>query len=82
MGIANSVLQEIIKEVAEETGLSERMVDKMNKSQFKFARELMAEGDKINPESFKNIYWQHLGKLVLRPSRIKQMEENAGDKDS
>ena len=79
----DSVIRGIIKEIAEETGLPEDLIDKVNKSQFKFARGVMAKGDKVNVESFSNIFWQHLGKMAIRPSRVKQMNaKNAGDKDT
>jgi hypothetical protein len=84
MGTNNRVLRNIIREISEETGLDENLIEKMNNSQFKYVRDVMAKGDKENPETYKTVYLQYIGRFVVKPHMVKRLEENrdGGTEDS
>jgi len=45
-------------------------VEKVVNSQFKFVKDVMANGEKNRPDTFKTIQLTHLGKFAVRKSKI------------
>jgi nucleoid DNA-binding protein len=60
----------IYEEVARELNLPMDLVEKVLDSQFKFVKEVMAQGEKNKPETFKTIQLTHLGKFAVRKRKI------------
>ena len=64
-------VRKIIREIAEETGLSFNQVrDIALASQFKFVVENMAKGVKGEPDTFKNIILRFFGTFKSSPGKI------------
>jgi len=68
-------VKNIIKAVAEEQGLPERVVEAIYLSQFRKARITIQEGEYGNPASFNTIRFINLGTLTTTEGRIKKMQE-------
>ena len=56
--------------VAKELNLPMDLVEKVLDSQFKFVKEVMAQGEKNKPETFKTIQLTHLGKFAVRKRKM------------
>lgn len=67
----------IVKKVAEETKLPEKVVKAIVESQFQCAREATKKGEAGIPATFLNIRFRHLGLLVARPGRILKITDYA-----
>jgi len=70
-------VEQIIKEVAEETNLPAEVVKAIVESQFQCAREATKKGEAGNPATFLNIRFRHLGLLLARKGQILKMDKNA-----
>jgi hypothetical protein len=66
-------VMEIIKVVAEKTGIPAPVIHKAWKNQFKVVKDTMQDATKGMPESFKTIYLARLGKFVPRPTMVSQV---------
>ncbi len=62
--------REIYEEVAKDLNLPMYLVEKVINSQFRFVKEIMAQGQKNMPESFKTMQLTHLGKFAIRKRKI------------
>ena len=51
------------------------VVEDIIDSQFLTATKAMKEGVKGEPETFKNIIFLHLGKLIAKPNRVKWLKQ-------
>ena len=69
------VLNEIMIEVAEETGLTVYEVELMFESQFKFAKTVMCE------KEGESIMFRVLGKFLVNGKRLKYLKEMNVERD-
>ncbi len=76
----NPILRKVYKDIGNRYGLTVDEVEKIVRHQFSFVREVMAKGEKNNPDTFKTIQLTHLGKFALREHRLKEFEKKANGK--
>jgi nucleoid DNA-binding protein len=76
----NPALRKIYKEIADRHGLTILEVEKIVKHQFGFVRDVMAQGKKNDPATFKTIQLTHLGKFAVREYKLKEYQKKANDK--
>ena len=67
------VLQ-IYKNLSAKYNLPMEVINDIIDSQFKTAQEAIKEGIKGEPDTFKNIMFIHLGKLIAKPNRVKWLK--------
>lgn len=76
----NPALKKLYKDIANRYGLSILEVEKIVKHQFGFVREVMAQGEKNNPDTFKTVQLTHLGKFAVREYKLKEFQQKADGK--
>lgn len=68
-------MKQIYKALSEKYNLPLDVLIEITNSQFKAAAEAIKSAEKGKVETFKNIQFPYLGKLVAKPGRIKHLEE-------
>jgi nucleoid DNA-binding protein len=76
----NPILKKVYKDIANKHGLTIEEVEQVVKHQFGFVREVMAKGEKNNPDTFKTIQLTHLGKFAVREYKLKEFQKKANGK--
>ena len=61
--------ENIEREIADELGLPLDVVKEIVKSQFSFVADIIKNCDRTDPETFKNINIQYLGKFAVKETR-------------
>lgn len=74
-------LQEILREIAKEEGLTYDQVKEIMESEFLCTKAAMKEGVHDEPDTFKNINIIKLGKIYFKPKMIEHMKNNKKKKD-
>jgi len=69
------LLNKLIREISLSTGIPKDVVKMIIDSQFLFIREVMALGEKNNPDTFKSVNVTHLGKFATRDYMLKKYKE-------
>lgn len=67
---ASPILKKVYQEIANELDIPLSLVEKVVNSQFKFVKDVMANGEKNRPDTFKTIQLTHLGKFAVRKSKV------------
>jgi nucleoid DNA-binding protein len=75
-------LKRIYKQISQNTGLSMEMVEEIVRSQFQFVKDIMASGEKNDPESFKTINVTHLGKFAIREFKVMEYYKKSLEDDN
>ena len=70
-------LKKVYKVIADKYGVTIDVVEKAVKHQFKFVTEVMAQGKKNAPDTFKTIQLTHLCKFAPRKYKLKEFKEKA-----
>ena len=73
----NPRLKKIYKDISARYDIPVDKVEEVVKHQFKFVSDVMAEGDKNKPETFKTVQLTHIGKFALRDYKLKEYKEKA-----
>lgn len=68
-------LKEEIKRIAEEENVSERDVEKVEDSMWKFVKDRI-NATNTDTEEHSNIYLRFLGTIFVAPGRIRKIKEN------
>jgi len=76
----NPRLKKIYKDISAKYDIPVSKVEEIVKHQFKFVSDVMAEGDKNKPETFKTIQLTHIGKFALREYKLKEYKQKASGK--
>jgi nucleoid DNA-binding protein len=62
----NIVLKQLINDIHHKYGIPKKVIEKVVNNQFLCVKEAMAEGEKNDVDSFRNINLTHLGKFAVR----------------
>jgi nucleoid DNA-binding protein len=76
----NPILKKVYKDIGIKYGLTTSEVEKIVRHQFSFVRQVMAQGEKNNPDTFKTIQLTHLGKFAVREYKLKEFQKKASGK--
>lgn len=74
-------VREIIKEIAESTGLSYDLVEDIYMHEFEFIADQMRKGIKNNPSTYENILIKKLGTFIANEKHINKLKEVTGAKE-
>ena len=77
----NPKIKKLYGEIARTYGLDYRRVSDIIEKQFRFVKGAMAEGEKNNPETYKNIQITHLGKFATRKYKLEEYARKANGED-
>lgn len=72
----NIVLKQLINDIHHKYGIPKKVIEKVVNNQFLFVKEAMAEGEKNDVDSFRNINLTHLGKFAVREYLLKKYKEH------
>lgn len=72
----NIVLKQLVNDIHHKYGIPKKVIEKVINNQFLFVREAMAEGEKNDIKSFRNINLTHLGKFAVREHLLKKYKEH------
>ena len=68
-------LRKLIKEISLSYNIPIKVVEEVVEDQFLFVREMMANGIKNEPDSFKSVNLTHLGKFSTRDYILQQYKQ-------
>jgi hypothetical protein len=69
------IIQREFKKIAREQGLTEKQINEVEDSMWKFIKEQIQSTDTVN-EINSNIYLRFLGTIFIAPGRLKKIKEN------
>lgn len=69
----------VYKDLSVEFNLPIEVIQTIVESQFDTATQAIKEGIKGQPDTFKNVMFLHLGKLVAKPGRVKFLQQKSDD---
>jgi len=76
----NRSIKLLYKKISEKHGIPISKVQEVVEHQFKYIRQVMAQGIKNDPTSFKTIQITHLGKFAPRKYKLEEYKRKADNK--
>lgn len=73
---SNKEFDEVVQDMSLRYMIPKEVLLKIWKSQFEFARKIIENTDRSNPNNFKIIYFRRLGKLVPHKERLFMMRRH------